>query len=126
MAQADHANTTSPSPGACPAAMFSPSVHIEHTALIARLVPLKPHQIRYCADRRDLEERAEHIQQVLSAVLLYVDVIVRDTASVAPGGSIDREYLTGLITDLAGDIAGSIANAAEECAAANGQFGVGA
>jgi hypothetical protein len=51
-------------------------------------VPLKPHQIRYCADRRDLEERAEHIQQVLSAVLLYVDVIVRDTASVAPGGSI--------------------------------------
>ena len=76
--------------------------------------------------RRDLEERAEHIQQVLSAVLLYVDVIVRDTASVAPGGSIDREYLTGLITDLAGDIAGSIANAAEECAAANGQFGVGA
>jgi hypothetical protein len=26
---------------------------------------------------------------------------------VAPGGSIDREYLLGLISDLAGDVAGS-------------------
>jgi hypothetical protein len=75
-------------------------------------VPLKPHQIRYCADRRDLEERAEHIEQVLSAVLDYVGVIVRDTAHVAPGGSMDQKYLLGLISDVASDVAGFIANAA--------------
>jgi hypothetical protein len=72
-------------------------------------VPLKPHQIRYCADRRDLEERAEHIEEVLSAVLDYVGVIVRDTAHVAPGGSIDQEYLLGLITYVASDVVGFIA-----------------
>jgi hypothetical protein len=114
MSQADHANTTSPPPSARPAPTFSPSVHIEHTALIARLVPLKPHQIRYCADRRDLEERAEHIEQVLSAMLDYVGVIVRDTAHVAPGGSIDQEYLLGLISNVASDVAGFIANAADQ------------
>jgi hypothetical protein len=114
MSQADSPNTTSPSGSARPAATFSPGVHVEHTALIARLVPLKPHQIRYCADRRDLEERAEHIEEVLSAVLDYVGIIVRDTAHVAPGGSIDQEYLLGLISDVASDVAGFIANAADQ------------
>ena len=36
---------------------------------------------------------------------------------LAPGGSIDRKYLLGLISDLAGDVAGSIANAADDLAA---------
>ena len=78
---------------------------------------MKPYRILYIADARDLEERAEHLQQVLGAVLDYVGAIVVDTSHVAPGGSIDRKYLLGLISDLAGDVAGSIANAADDLAA---------
>ena len=78
---------------------------------------LKPYRIPYIADGRDLEERAEHLQDILGAVLDYVGAIVADTSHLAPGGSIDRKYLLGLISDLAGDVAGSIANAAEDLAA---------
>ena len=53
-------------------------------------------------------ERAEHLQQVLGAVLDYVGAIVADTDHVAPAGSIDGKYLLGLISDVAGDVAGSI------------------
>ena len=49
-------------------------------------------------------ERAEHLQQILGAVLDYVGAIVKDTGHVAPGGSIDRKYLLGLISDVAGDV----------------------
>jgi len=69
------------------------------------------------ADAQDLAERAEHLQQVLGAVLDCVGAIVADTSQVAPGGSIDRKYLLGLTSDLAGDVAGSIANAADDLAA---------
>jgi hypothetical protein len=47
----------------------------------------------------------------------YVGAIVTDTDHVAPGGSIDRKYLVGLISDLAGDVAGSISSAADDLAA---------
>jgi hypothetical protein len=67
------------------------------------------------ADVQDLEERAEHLQQVLGTVLDYVGAVVTDTDHVAPGGSIDRKYL--LCSDVAGDVAGSIANAADDLAA---------
>jgi hypothetical protein len=57
----------------------------------------KPRRILYIADAQDIEKRAEHLQQVLGAVLDYVGAIVTDTSHGAPGGSIDREYLQGLI-----------------------------
>jgi hypothetical protein len=103
-------------PDARPAPTFS-SVEDAHTGLIQRLAVLKPYRILYIADAQDLEERAEHLQQVLGAVLDYVGAIVGDTSHVAPGGSIDRKYLLGLISDLAGDVAGSIVNAADDLAA---------
>jgi hypothetical protein len=46
----------------------------------------------------------------VGAVLDYVGAIVADTSHAAPGGSIDRKYLQGLISGLAG---GSIAHAAD-------------
>jgi hypothetical protein len=85
--------------------------------LIERLAVLKPYRILYIADAQGLMERAQHLQQVLGAVLDYVGAIVADTSHVAPGGSIDRKYLLGLISDLAGDVGGSIANAAEDLTA---------
>jgi hypothetical protein len=72
------------------------------------------------ADARDIDERAEHLQLVLGAVLDYVGAIVTDMDHVAPGGSIDRKYLVGLISDVAGEVAGSISNAADHLAAGRG------
>jgi hypothetical protein len=112
MARAGVYFTTNRALGARSAPTFS-TVEEAHTSLIERLAGSKPHRILYIADARDLEERAEHLQQVLGAVLDYVGAIVTDTDHVAPDGSIDRKYLLGLISDLAGEVAGSISNAAE-------------
>jgi hypothetical protein len=103
-------------PGARRTPTFS-TVEEAHAGLIERLAVLKPSRILYIAEAQDLEERAEHLQKVLGAVLGYVGAIVADTSHVAAGGSIDRKYLLGLISDLAGDVAGSIANAAGDLAA---------
>jgi hypothetical protein len=73
--------------GVRPAPTFS-SVEEAHAGLIERLAALKVYRILYIADARDLEERAEHLQQVLGAVL-----------------------------DVAADVASSIANAADDLAA---------
>ena len=107
MARADLSSTTNRAPDVRPAPTFS-------AGLVERLAGSRPHRILYIADARDLEERAEHLQQVLGAVLDYVGAIVADTDHVAPGGSIDRKYLLGLISDVAGDVAGSISNAADD------------
>jgi hypothetical protein len=106
-------------PAASRASNFS-SVEGAHAGLIERLAVLKPYRILYIADAQDLEERAEHLQQVLGAVLDYVGAIVTDTDHVAPGGSIDRKYLLGLISDVAGDVAGSIMNVADDLAVGRG------
>jgi hypothetical protein len=102
------------SPSARPTPTFSRVDLIEHLAVS------KPHRILYIADAQDIEERAEHLQQVLGAVLNYVGTIVTDTSHVAPGGSIDRKYLLGLISDMAGSVAGLIANAADDLVAGMG------
>jgi hypothetical protein len=74
-----------------------------HSGMIEHSAVSKPHRILYIADGRDLE-RAERLQQVFGAVLDYVGAIVTNTDHVAPGGSIDRRYLLGLISDVAGSI----------------------
>jgi hypothetical protein len=116
MVRVDLSSTTNRAPDARPAAPFS-TVEEAHTGLIERLAGSKPHHIRYIADAQDLEERAGHLQQVLGAVLDYVGAVVTDTDHVAPGGSIDRKHLLGLISDVAGDVAGSISNAADDLVA---------
>jgi hypothetical protein len=119
MALADPSFTTNRPPGARHAPRFS-TAEEAHTGLIERLAVLKPYRILYIADARDLEERAEHLQQILGAVLDYVGAIVVDTSHGAPGGSFDGKYLLGLISNLAGDLAGSISNAADDLAAGRG------
>ena len=43
------------------------SISDAHAHLIQRLITSKPHQIRYSADARDLEERAPHVQAIGNA-----------------------------------------------------------
>jgi hypothetical protein len=91
MARVDLSFITNRGPGVLPTPTFS-TVEEVHTGLIERLAVLKPYRIRYIADAQDLKERAEHLQQVLGAVLDYVGAIVADTSHVAPGGPIERKY----------------------------------
>ena len=116
MARADLSSTTIRGTSARPVPTFS-TVEEAHTDLIERLAVLKPRRILYIADAQDLADRAEQLQRVLGTVLDYVGTIVVDTSHIVPGGSIDRKYLLGLISDLAGDVAGSISNAADDLAA---------
>jgi hypothetical protein len=68
MAGVDLSSTTDRALGARPAPTFS-TVESAYTCLIACLSESKPHPILHIADVRDLKERAEHLQQVLGAVL---------------------------------------------------------
>jgi hypothetical protein len=111
MARVDILSTTDRAPGGRHAPTFS-TVEAVHTGLIERLAGSKPRRILPIADAQDIEGRAEHLQQVVGAVLDYVGAIVTDMDHVAPGGSTHRKYLLGLISDVAGDVAGSITNAA--------------
>jgi len=111
MARADSIDTT------------TASVSDAHAHLIQRLITSKPHQIRYSADARDLEERAAHVQAIGNALMAYLSEIVADTAYNANG--IDRDVCRGLSDDIS-DIAGNFANAAERLREDNAQFGMGA
>jgi hypothetical protein len=116
MARADLSSTTSRAPCARRAPTFS-TVEAAHTRLIERLARSKPVRIVYIADARDLKERAEHLQQVLWRRARLCRRHRDRHGPRRPGGSIDRVYLLGLISDVAGDVPGSISNAADDLAA---------
>jgi hypothetical protein len=101
----------------------SASITDAHAHLISRIITNKPHQIRYSADARDLEDRAAHIQAIGNALMAYLSEIVDDTAHNANG--IDRDVCRGISDDIS-DIVGSFTNAAESWREDNCQFGVGA
>jgi hypothetical protein len=83
----NHATTTNRAPGARPAATFS-TVQIAHLDLVTRLAATRPHQIVAIADRHDVQERAEHVRDVLSTVLAYIGTVVSDTKTIyRPGCS---------------------------------------
>jgi hypothetical protein len=113
---ATNAPTTNRIPGARPAATFS-TVQTAHLDLVARLATSRPHQIVAIADRVDIEERAEHVRDVLGAVLSYVGAVVADTNHNLPIGLLDGAYVMRSISEVAGDIAGALLNAADDLAA---------
>jgi hypothetical protein len=85
LARTDLPSCTNRAPSARPAPTFS-TAEEAHTGLIELLAVLKPYRILYIADARDLAERAEHLQQILGAVLDYVGAIVVDTSHPPPAG----------------------------------------
>lgn len=90
------------------------NVQAAHFDLIARLLNTKPNRIVAIADAADLQERAEHVRDVLDALRVYLGTIVADTANSMSSGFIDRNCVANHISDLAGDLAGAIANAADD------------
>ena len=113
---ADQSTITRIRPGARPAATFS-TIQTAHLDLVARLATTRPHQIIAIADRQDVEERAEHVRDVLGAVLAYIGTVVADTNDNLPIGLLNGAYVMRRISEFAGDAAGELLNAADDLAA---------
>jgi hypothetical protein len=83
-----------------------------HAAFVAALAAHPPWTIPLDADALDLEDRADHLGKVLSALSVYVAVILDDTAQNVPGG-LDLPHVEAILFDLASDVTGTIQHAAE-------------
>jgi len=84
-------------------------VQAAHRDMLLALSQESPHTIvGHAADRFDLMDAKDHIQQVLGAVTNYVKVIVADAKWYSP---VTIHAETGCLNDAAGDICGGFDNA---------------
>jgi hypothetical protein len=87
-------------------------VRAAHAEFIAVLAEHPPRTIPLDADAIDLEDRADHLDKVLSALSVYLTVILDDTAQNVPG-RLDLPHIEAVLSDLASGVAGMIAHATE-------------
>jgi hypothetical protein len=90
-------------------------VKATHSEFVAALAEHPPRPIPIDADAIDLEDRADHLSQVFTALSAYLAVILDDTAQNVPGG-LDLRDAEGLLADLAADLTGAIQRAADSMA----------
>jgi hypothetical protein len=91
---------------------FSSPALAAHAAFVAALFGHPPRAIPLDADSLDLEDRADHIGKVFSALSVYVAAILDDTAQNVPG-TLDLPHVEAILADLAADVTGAIQHAAE-------------
>jgi hypothetical protein len=106
MAQADYVTNAIPAP--MTGAGAKPSTNPIRAALaefVAALAGNPPRPIPVDADAFDLEERADHLKQVLTALSAYLTAILDDTAQNVPG-RLDRRQVDALL-DFTSYVAGS-------------------
>jgi hypothetical protein len=89
---------------------FPSSVVAAHAAFVATLSGHPPRPIPVDADAIDLEDRADHLNKVLSALSVYVTVILDGTAQNVPSAP-DLPDIEAVLADLASDLTGSIQHA---------------
>jgi len=87
-------------------------VRAAHAELVAALTEHPPRTIPLDADAIDLEDRADHLDSVLSALSVYVTVILDDTAQNVPGG-LDLPDVEAILADLASEVTGALQHAAD-------------
>jgi hypothetical protein len=87
-------------------------VRVAHTAFIATLAVHLPQLIPLGATADDLQDRADHVQTVLSALQRYLAVILQDTAENTPGG-LDLRQIDALSADLVSELTGTLEHAVE-------------
>lgn len=88
------------------------TIRIAFADLLVRLADNPPANIIGLVDAADLEERADHLQRLLSDVGTYITAVLTDakyTASVQSDVNV-----MGLLEDMRGDIVGAFKNAAEQ------------
>ncbi len=91
---------------------FRSPARAAHAAFVAALSGHPPHRIPLDADALDLEDRAELLGKVFSALSVYVAVILDDTAHNVPGG-LNLPHVEAVLADLAANVTGAIQHAAE-------------
>ena len=94
---------------------FNSPVSVAHAEFVAGLAGHLPRPIPLDTDAIDLEDRADHVSRLFSALSAYVAVILDDTAQNVPGG-LDLPDAEGLLADLAADLTGTIQRAADSMA----------
>jgi hypothetical protein len=97
-------------PGAKPST--SP-VLAAHNAFVTALSGHPPRAIPLDADTLDLEDRADHIGRVFSALSAYFALVLDDTTQNVPG-ALDLPHVEAILSDLAADVTGAIQHAAED------------
>jgi hypothetical protein len=112
MAQADYLNNAICALITGTDAKTSPkSVHAAHAEFVAALAGQPPRPISVNADSIEFVDRAEHLNQVFSALCVYLSALVDDTAQNVPG-RFDLRYIEAVLSDLASDVTGAIHHAA--------------
>jgi len=82
---------------------------------LAALGEHPPRPIPIVADPIDLQDRADHLNEVFSGLASYLIVVLDDTAQNTPG-RLDLCDAEAILADLASDLTGVILNAADEMA----------
>jgi hypothetical protein len=114
MAQAKHVPSAirAPITGASP----KPStIQAAYAEFVAALAGHPPRPIPVYADAVDLEDRADHLNKVLTAWSVYLNAVLDDTAQNIPGG-LDLRQIDALISDLASEVTGTLQQAVEHTA----------
>jgi len=91
------------------------AVRAAYAEFLAKLAEYPPCPIPVEADSIDLQDRADHLNGVLGAVIAYLGAILDDTAQTARRG-LDLVDAESVIADLAYDLAGTIQRAANKMA----------
>jgi hypothetical protein len=84
-----------------------------YAEFLAALHPPRP--IPIVADSIDLQDRADHLNEVLGGLTAYLAIILDETAQNTPG-SLDLRDAEAILVDLASDLSGAIQRAADEMA----------
>ncbi len=88
-------------------------VQAAHAEFAAALAGHPPRAIP--VDAVDLEERADHLKQVLNALSAHVTAVLDDTAHNVPGG-LDLGQVDAFLSDFASDMTGTLQHPVERMA----------
>jgi len=95
------------------AAASRANIRTAFSDLLVALADNHPVNIIGEADAADMEERAEHVQGLLTAVEVYLAVVLADAKHRTSGITLDVN-VTGILSDTRGDIVGTFRIAAEQ------------
>jgi hypothetical protein len=102
-------------PGRASANPSGSPVRAAHAAFVTALAGHPPRTIPLDADAIDLEDRADHLDNLLGALSVYLTVILDDTAQNTPG-RLDLRDAEAVLADLVSDLTGAIQHAADDMA----------
>jgi hypothetical protein len=111
---AGRAQITGAHPKASTVAVGGP-VQTAYANFLAALGEQPPRPIPILADSIDLQDRADHLNNVFGGLAAYLIVLLDDTAQNTPG-RLDLCDAEAILADLASDLSGAIQRAAEEMA----------